>query len=137
MKKNGFQILSGGDGDAVAVARAGKIRREILRQFGRFKSDRIIAQMTAAQGGDRIGGDHLSLADDADTIAGAFNFFEDVAGEQDGFAACFFFGDQLDEGVLHQWIEAGGRFVEDEDLRVVHKGGDDAELLLHALAHFF
>ena len=104
MKKNGFQILPGGDGDAVAVARAGKIRREILRQFGRFKSDRIIAQMTAAQRGDRIGGDHLSLADDADTIAGAFNFFEDVAGEQDGFAACFFFWGDFVRTTLHNII---------------------------------
>ena len=75
--------------------------------------------------------------EDGDPVAGAFHLVEHVGGHQDGLAGGLFLVDQIDEGVLHQRIQAAGRLVEHQNGRIVHEGADQADLLLHALGHPF
>ena len=49
----------------------------------------------------------------------------------------FFFRDQINESALHQRVKAAGRFIEDENIRVMHKGGHDSQFLFHPFAHLF
>jgi len=61
--------------------------------------------------------------------AAARNLVELMRGEEDGAAALTLLAHQGEELLLHQRIEAAGRLVEDEQLRRVEEGADQADLL--------
>ena len=66
----------------------------------------------------RINGHHAALVDDHDALTGLRDFREDVGAENDGVIA----GELLDQLPSFDdllGIEAGGRFVENQDIRVV------------------
>src|SRR5918995_1029714 len=56
-----------------------------------------------------------------------------VVGEEDGPPRRRPLADQLEHVLLAEGVEAARRLVEDQQLRVVHERGDDADLLLVAL----
>ncbi len=51
------------------------------------------------------------------------------------FARGLFLVNELDEGMLHQGIQAAGRLIEDKDGRVVHERADQPDFLFHSLGH--
>lgn len=77
----------------------------------------------------------LAVFDDGDAVTGRFDFWENVAGKQDGLAAPLLGHHELNELRLHRWIKPRGRLVQDQDLWVGQKGGDHGELTLGAKAH--
>jgi hypothetical protein len=75
--------------------------------------------------------------DEADVVAHLFDLIHAVGGEEDGFAL----GAEVDEGVLQEGgvdgIEAGEGLVHDDEVGLVEEGGDELDLLLHALGEVF
>lgn len=81
------------------------------------------------------GGDQSPLLDDGDPVTGTLHLVEHVGGHQDSFARGLFLVNELDEGMLHQGIQAAGRLIEDKDGRVVHERADQPDFLFHSLGH--
>src|SRR5579863_10648311 len=52
-------------------------------------------------------GDDLALADDRHALAYLLDIAHDVRTHEDGFAACLFLQQELVEGALQEWVEAG------------------------------
>jgi hypothetical protein len=52
-----------------------------------------------------------------------------MRGDEDGATAIALFGDEGEELLLHQRVEAAGRLVEDQQLGLVEGGEDQADLL--------
>ncbi|MNI86397.1 hypothetical protein D3C73_1434910 [compost metagenome] len=78
-------------------------------------------------------GNDLSVFDNRCAIAGTLDLLEAVGGHQEGGAGGFFFQDKVNEDLLHQRVEAGGRFIENNHIGAVHEGCHNADLLLHPL----
>ena len=78
-------------------------------------------------------GDDLALVEDDDAVADTLDNFENVGDVEDGFA----FAGEQDEKVFEEArgdsVEAGKRFVEDEQGGVVHERGGEQDALLHSL----
>ena len=70
--------------------------------------------------------------DDRDTIGDPLDLIQHVAREEDGLAARAAIAEQAEEGVAHQRIEAAGRLVEDQQLRLVLERERDPDHLPHA-----
>ena len=87
-----------------------------------------------AQLGQGAALDGAAEADDAHPIAQGLDFGEDVAGEQHGAPLAPDLLDALLENRLHQRVEARRGLVEDQQLRPMLEGDDQADLLLVALA---
>jgi hypothetical protein len=58
--------------------------------------------------------DGAALPDDGDPVTQRLDLGQDMAGEQHGTAATALLRDALAEHLLHERVEAGGRFVQDE-----------------------
>lgn len=86
-----------------------------------------------AQVAQRARLDRAAVADDADAVAQGLDLGEDVARQQHRAALLAFLLDDLLEGGLHERVEAGGRFVEHEQVHAGREGGDDGDLLPVAL----
>ena len=73
--------------------------------------------------------DKPALADDADAVADPLDLVEVVRGQKDRAAAVAVLGDDGVELLLHDRVKAARRLVEDEQLGVVEKRLDEADLL--------
>ena len=83
-------------------------------------------------GGWRVGKD-FALGDDDDAVADQLDDFEHVRDVEDGLALRGELLQQVFEEPGGDDVEAGERFVEDEQLGIVQQGGGDEDALLHAL----
>ena len=75
-----------------------------------------------------IAGDDFSLPDDGGPGAVALDLAEHMAGEEDGYALPVPFLQDFKERVLDQGIQAAGGLIQDQELRIVLQGADDADL---------
>jgi hypothetical protein len=101
---------------------SGRDRRDDL------DTDRLGSAQTVGEVGDSIGRHDLAAADDDDLAAGVFDFGEDVRGEDDGVVA----GEGGDEfaGLDDLFgVEAGGGFIENQDLGVMDNGLGETDAL--------
>ena len=90
-------------GDVVQVAR-------VAEQFG---GDRSAAEVTHRVDGAAV--DCLAFTDDRHPMAERLDLGKDVARQQDGGAAVDRFAGALAEYLLHQWVQTGGGFVEEQN----------------------
>src|SRR5450759_5042312 len=72
---------------------------------------------------DRPAGRHLTAVHDADPVAESLDQVELMAGEQHWYDAVALLSKHLAHDVDGQRIEAGERFIQHEDVRVVHQRG--------------
>ena len=87
-------------------------------------------QLQARQLGGEVFADEPPVAQNRDAIADAVDLIEEVADEQHRDARRFDAIDDLEQLVDFVGVEAGGRFVEHQDLGVdLHGPGDRHELL--------
>jgi hypothetical protein len=80
---------------------------------------------------DRVFCDDAAAVQDDDAGAELLDDFEHMRAVEDGLAAA---GEQMDEMPEHQRrgdVEAGVRFVEDQDVGIVQQRADDQHFLLH------
>ena len=98
-----------------------------------LKRNSIVCGASPSQRFDGIGDDQLSLADDRDAVGDALHLVELMGREEHGAPIGDGLAQQPVELVLHQWVEAGRRFVEHEQLGSVHEREDQPELLAVAL----
>ena len=75
----------------------------------------------------------MSVLDDRDAGRDALHFVEFVGREEDGRPGAYQFTHQTFELVLHQRVKSRCRLVEDDQLRSMHDGEQDADLLPIAL----
>src|SRR4029077_9605388 len=75
-------------------------------------------------------------ADDADAVAYVLDLGKDVRRKEDCRPIFASVGDQVEELLLVQRVEAAGRLVEDEQRGLMHESEDDAELSLVAAGVF-
>ena len=80
---------------------------------------------------------HAGVADEGDVVAEFFDALHVVGGEDDGVAGVAEFEDFALEEVGVEGVEAREGFVENEQGRAVHHGGDELHFLLHAFGEFF
>ena len=76
-------------------------------------------------------GDDVSGADHDEAVDGGFDFGEEVAGQQHGAALVGEVAEQFAHPGDAFGVEAVGRFVQDEHLRVADQRLGDAEALTH------
>ena len=95
--------------------------------------ERRLAADAAAQFGERAFGDEPAVIDDADAFGHAFGHFENVGGHDDGDALLDLFEQHLLDLPGGAGIEAGQRFVENDELGIVHERAGEGDLLQHAL----
>ena len=84
-------------------------------------------------GGDellgRASGDNAALIDDCNLVAEAVGFFDVMRGQQNSAAGGFELEDQVVQFAAGLGVEAGGGFVEENDLRIVHEREGQGEAL--------
>lgn len=83
---------------------------------------------------DRPAGRHPTAVHDADPVAESLDQVELMAGEQHWYTAVALLSKHLAHDVDGQRIEAGERFIQHEDVRVVHQRGGQLYPLLVAQA---
>ena len=74
-------------------------------------------------------GDQCAVADDADPVAGLLDLAEHVRGHEHGLPVVAGLLDEFHELLLQERVQPTGRFVEYEQVRCVHEGLDEADLL--------
>src|SRR6266542_4172254 len=92
--------------------------------------DLDVAHRTLAEGLHPLDRDQVPVADDADPVGRVLHLGQHVRGHEDGLAGGPGLAYQLLELLLHERVQAAGRLVEDEQLRVVHERLYQADLLL-------
>ena len=92
---------------------------------------RATSPVRREQIGEASVGDHLAGADHDEAVDGRFDFGEQVAGQQHGAALVGEVAEQFAHPGDAFGVEAVGRFVQDEHLRVADQGLGDAEALTH------
>ena len=111
------------EGDDLVFAHPGQ-SAERLRQLGfrsaDFRADPAGRAHAGGQSLRRVGGRDASLVDDEDAAAGHFHLGENVGGKQDGVPLAQVF-DQLPHLADLVRIEADGRLVEDEQIRIMQE----------------
>src|SRR6187551_2740824 len=80
----------------------------------------------------RADGDDDAVVDDGDAIAKAFGFLDVMGGHEDGALFRAKLLDQVANLEAYLRVEAGGRFVEEEELRVVDEGKGESDALFLA-----
>ena len=116
----------------VDVAHAGQRRERGHRHLaGEAQLDLVVGEV--AQRLDPVDLDEPAVADDRDPVAGLLDLAEDVAREEDRPALGLGLADDLVERLLDERVEAGRRLVEDQQVRPMLEGDDQADLLLVAL----
>ena len=99
------------------------------RRHGVAEAHGHVAVGPAAHLRDVLDGDQPALPDDADAVADALDLVEVVRGEEDRRAAVAVLGDDGEELLLHERVQARRRLVEDEQLRLVEERLDEPDLL--------
>ena len=82
---------------------------------------------------DRLDGDELAVADDPDPVGALLDLAQDVRRHEHGLPGRSRLGDELEEPLLDDRVQAARRLVEDEELGLVHERLHDADLLPIAL----
>src|SRR6185437_4132365 len=77
-----------------------------------------------------------ALLDDSDAIANLFHFGENVRAEENGFALRFERENQFANFFSADGVQAGRRFIENDELRIVHQRLREADALDHATRKF-
>lgn len=111
-------------GDCVGILRVGELGEDAFKGGLRH----VVAEV-----GDGIVGDDLSLAKDEHRVGYFLDDLQDVGGVEDHFAAG---GEGVEEGTEdHRGVdvESGEGLVEDQEFRVVQKGGEEENFLAHSL----
>src|SRR5579859_2438098 len=72
------------------------------------------------------------MIDDGELLTERISFFHVVRGEQDGAAFAVVLADDFPQQQPGLRIEANARFIEEQDLRVVHHGARNRDALHHA-----
>ena len=90
------------------------------------------AEHLAAQLGTRAEQHDVALAEQRDAVADALHAIEQMRRQQHRDVALLELADDLQQLDRRLRIEAGGRLVEDRDLRVLHQDFGKAEPLPHA-----
>ena len=105
----------------------------VRRRVQELRFDDVGSRHAGLQRGRRIERHQLAVIDDGDAVAQAVGFVHVVRGDQDGErAAVLDLGQHLPDGDARDGIEAGGRLVEEEDLRAVHQAARDLQTAPHA-----
>ena len=99
--------------------------------FVEFKESVLDGEAVADLGEGAAGGE-MAVDDDAHAVAEALDEAEDMGGEDDALALGAELLEVVGDGAGGDDVEAVGGLVEDDDVRVVDEGDDDAHLLLHA-----
>src|SRR5665647_893176 len=86
-----------------------------------------------AQLGHGTDAQHPAGPDQADPVADEFHLGQHIGRQEDGGARRDRLLDERPELPLHERVETQGRFVEDEQVRLVHEGLHQADLLLVAV----
>ncbi len=73
--------------------------------------------------------DQPSVAQDGDLVAERLHLAQDVRRQEHGLTPLLGLVDALPERLLHERVESRRRFVEDEQVRPAHEGGDEEDLL--------
>ncbi len=121
------EVVLGGD-----LADAGQRRERADRHVaGEPQLDLVVGEV--AQRLDAVDLDEPAVADDRDAIAGLLDLAQDVAREEDRPALGLRLADDLVERLLDERVEARRRLVEEQQVRPVLEGDDQADLLLVAL----
>ena len=81
----------------------------------------------------RAFGDKPSRRDDADAVGHAFGHFQNMRGHDHGAAGAHAFLQQSLDVARGYGVEAGERFIQDDQPRVVHQRSGQRHLLAHAL----
>ena len=81
-------------------------------------------------------GDHPAVVDDAQTVAKPLGLFHGVGGEKNGHALALEVQEPVPQGVARLGVQAGGGFVEDEQVRPVDDGPGQHEPAGHAAGEF-
>ena len=92
---------------------------EIATSTGDFENDGFGAARSSLEIADGVGGDELSFIDDDDLLAGLLDLGKDVSAENDGVLSGEIF-DEVASLVDLLGVEAGGGFVENQDVRIVN-----------------
>src|SRR5580704_7507320 len=97
----------------------------------------VVARITALDLAHAAGEDEMTARDEGDGVADFFDLIHAMGAEEDGLALLA----QVDEGVHEEGgvdgIEAAEGFVHDDEVGFVEEGGDELDLLLHALRELF
>src|SRR5205814_1701455 len=98
---------------------------------GKAELDLVVSKVAKAL--DAVDLHESPLADDRHPIARALDLAEDVARQEDRATIRLRLPNQRVERLLDERVEAGGRFVEDQQLRPMLERDDQTDLLLVAL----
>ena len=79
------------------------------------------------------GADDFTMFDEDDGIAGDFDFAEKMRVEKNGGAALSFVANDVADETAAHGVEAGGGFVEEDEIRFVDESLGEADALHHAL----
>ena len=86
-----------------------------------------------AQGFDAVDLDEDAVADDRHAVAGLLDLGQDVRAQEHGAARVLGLADDAVELLLDERVQAGRGLVEQEQVRPVLEGDDQADLLFVAL----
>ena len=88
------------------------------------------------QAARRIQRDYLAVIHDGDTIAKFFCFVHVVRGEQDCASAAFQLVDEIPKLAARLGVQAGGRLIEKEELRIAYQRAGQREALFLSAGKF-
>ena len=95
--------------------------------------ENFLQRLVALHRFDIAAGHELARADDAHAVAQLFRHIQHVRGKEHRRAARAEFLHQLFHGVHGGGIQPHKRLIEHQQARLVHKGGDERQALLHAV----
>src|SRR5215475_5169698 len=123
----------------IAVGRELFDQRAIFeRRFEIFPIDRDVAPSEATfDFAHRASENFATVVDQADFVAKLFGLFHEVSREDNGLVVFLQLLDDLFEQAGADRVEAGKRFVENDQVGRMQDGGDELDFLLHAFRQFF
>src|ERR1035437_3276733 len=113
------------------VLDAGQVSECLHRNLA-AEIDLELAQGALLQPRDRFDGEQPALADDPNTVAQVLDFGQLMRGDEDRPSFGTSLLAQTLELQLDEWVQAGRRLVEDEQIGPDHEGCDKTDLLLVA-----
>src|SRR3990170_3400425 len=97
----------------------------------------VLSTYRLQQVGDRVDPDDSTADYECDTVAQPFGFLDVVRGQKDRRSGNVKRRDHLSDAAGAGDVYAGGRFVEEQDLRAMNNTCGDGELALHSLGITF
>ena len=109
----------------------GKLGRNGVERVVQLQRELLLAEL-AHQLGLVLDQDDLALVDHADAVGHLLGFVDVVRGEDDGHAGVAQRAHDLPHVLAQLDVDAGGRLVEEQDLRLVRQRLGDQHAALHA-----